>query len=193
MMSEEKKVTGTETEEKTQVQGQPAPEIKTYTKEELDRAIQSAVETNMKKMQKQFVSLLGENGKEEQKKNLGTDEIINQVRGEIETMKQQLRKSQIERTVIETFAAEKIPVNMMKFFKVEDNEDSPDIETQVKMFKSTLETWVSDTIKKNNTTTVTGTKEVDLKSEESRLESIKKDIDKIVTNGQTGRKKFFEQ
>lgn len=192
-MSEEKKVTGTETEEKTQVQGQPAPEIKTYTKEELDRAIQSAVETNMKKMQKQFVSLLGENGKEEQKKNLGTDEIINQVRDEIETMKQQLRKSQIERTVIETFAAEKIPVNMMKFFKVEDNEDSPDIETQVKMFKNTLETWVSDTIKKNNTTTVTGTKEVDLKSEESRLESIKKDIDKIVTNGQTGRKKFFEQ
>ena len=192
-MPEEKKVTGTETEEKTQVQGQPAPEIKTYTKEELDRAIQSAVETNMKKMQKQFVSLLGENGKEEQKKNLGTDEIINQVRDEIETMKQQLRKSQIERTVIETFAAEKIPVNLMKFFKVEDNEESPDIETQVKMFKSTLETWVSDTIKKNNTTTVTGTKEVDLKSEESRLESIKKDIDKIVTNGQTGRKKFFEQ
>ena len=192
-MSEEKKVTGTETEEKTQVQGQPAPEIKTYTKEELDRAIQSAVETNMKKMQKQFVSLLGENGKEEQKKNLGTDEIINQVRDEIETMKQQLRKSQIERTVIETFAAEKIPVNMMKFFKVEDNEESPDIETQVKMFKNTLETWVSDTIKKNNTTTVTGIKEVDLKSEESRLESIKKDIDKIVTNGQTGRKKFFEQ
>ena len=61
------------------------------------------------------------------------------------------------------------------------------------MFKNTLETWVSDTIKKNNTTTVTGIKEVDLKSEESRLESIKKDIDKIVTNGQTGRKKFFEQ
>ena len=192
-MSEEKKVTGTETEEKTQVQGQPAPEIKTYTKEELDRAIQSAVETNMKKMQKQFVSLLGETGKEDQKKNLGTDEIINQVRDEIETMKQQLRKSQIERKVIETFAAEKIPVNMMKFFKVEDNEESPDIETQVKMFKNTLEAWVSDTIKKNNTTTVTGTKEVDLKSEESRLESIKKDIDKIVTNGQTGRKKFFEQ
>jgi len=192
-MSEEKKVTGTETEEKTQVQGQPAPEIKTYTKEELDRAIQSAVETNMKKMQKQFVSLLGDTGKEDQKKNLGTDEIINQVRDEIETMKQQLRKSQIERKVIETFAAEKIPVNMMKFFKVEDNEESPDIETQVKMFKNTLEAWVSDTIKKNNTTTVTGTKEVDLKSEESRLESIKKDIDKIVTNGQTGRKKFFEQ
>jgi len=192
-MSEEKKVTGTETEEKTQVQGQPAPEIKTYTKEELDRAIQSAVETNMKKMQKQFISLLGETGKEDQKKNLGTDEIINQVRDEIETMKQQLRKSQIERKVIETFAAEKIPVNMMKFFKVEDNEESPDIETQVKMFKNTLEAWVSDTIKKNNTTTVTGTKEVDLKSEESRLESIKKDIDKIVTNGQTGRKKFFEQ
>ena len=187
-MPEEKKAAGTENEGQAQVQ-----EAKTYTKEELDRAIQSAVETNMKKMQKQFVSLLGENGKEEPKKNLGTDEIINQVRDEIETMKQQLRKSQIERTVIETFAAEKIPVNMMKFFKVEDNEDSPDIETQVKMFKNTLETWVSDTIKKNNTTTVTGTKEVDLKSEESRLESIKKDIDKIVTNGQTGRKKFFEQ
>lgn len=187
-MPEEKKAAGTENEGQAQVQ-----EAKTYTKEELDRAIQSAVETNMKKMQKQFVSLLGETGKEDQKKNLGTDEIINQVRDEIETMKQQLRKSQIERKVIETFAAEKIPVNMMKFFKVEDNEESPDIETQVKMFKNTLEAWVSDTIKKNNTTTVTGTKEVDLKSEESRLESIKKDIDKIVTNGQTGRKKFFEQ
>ena len=191
-MPEEKKVTGTETEEKTQVQGQPAPEIKTYTKEELDRAIQSAVETNMKKMQKQFVSLLGENGKEDPKKNLGTDEIINQVRGEIETMKQQLRKSQIERTVIETFAAEKIPVNLMKFFKVEDNEESPDIETQVKNFKSTLDGWINETIKKNNTTFASGNKEVKVKEEESRIESIKKDIDQMVKNGVNQKKKFFE-
>ena len=186
-MPEEKKAAGTEKEEQSQVQ-----EAKTYTKEELDRAIQSAVETNMKKMQKQFSTILGETGKEEQKKNLGTDEIINQVRGEIETMKQQLRKSQIERAVIETFAAEKIPVNMIKFFKVEENEESPDIETQVKNFKSTLDGWINETIKKNNTTFASGNKEVKVKEEESRIESIKKDIDQMVKNGVNQKKKFFE-
>lgn len=186
-MPEEKKAAGTETEEKTQVQ-----EAKTYTKEELDRAIQSAVETNMKKMQKQFSTLLGETGKEEYKKSAGTEELINQVRNEIESMKQQLKKTQTERKIIEAFATEKIPVSMIQYFKVEENEESPDIETQVKNFKSTLDGWINETIKKNNTTFASGNKEVKVTEEESRIESIKKDIDQMVKNGVNQKKKFFE-
>ena len=49
-MPEEKKAAGTENEGQAQVQ-----EAKTYTKEELDRTIQSAVETNMKKIPIKFV------------------------------------------------------------------------------------------------------------------------------------------
>lgn len=186
-MPEEKKAAGTENEGQAQVQ-----EAKTYTKEELDRAIQSAVETNMKKMQKQFSTILGETGKEEYKKSAGTEELINQVRNEVDSMKQQLKKAQTERKIIEAFATEKIPVNMIKYFKVEENEESPDIETQVKNFKSTLDGWINETIKKNNTTFASGNKEVQVKEEESRIESIKKDIDQMVKNGVNQKKKFFE-